>query len=582
MLGKVFHSFKLKIAGVFFLFVLFILSVFGVVLYKEFKERLMQEMQESMQNRLENVSYNLEMFFESIKLNATMLSLDNDIVYIVQKPQNTATYDYFKRTLEVKEKLTDSINTHEILKSIYLISKEEEFFLRTDMRYTFDYQKVCQQDWTKEISGIQKNKYLRLSADTLTEKEPEDTLSYVVPVKSSQSGKVAGYLCANVGYSTIEEYFRKNEIGESGEYLVYDSEKIIFASGSDVQFAQSVMDEIGFGNYQGQKIINDYLISYKWSEEMNWMYVAKIPMSEVTAPTESIGRLPWILGLCSVPIIGICAVFLSHMFFSPINTLKNSMSVVGDGKYVLIEQQRKDEFGVVFHDFNRMTDRIFTLMDKLCLQETLTKELAIKNLQAQLSPHFLYNTLDAIHWAARVKDMDAVSQMTFLLSKYFRKNLSNGQDWVTVREVAEMIKSYMDIQSLRFMDGFSYTMEVDEQVADKKVPKSLFQPIVENALYHGIERSSQEGFCSISWKDAEGKICFCVKDNGKGMSEEELHSIMQNIEEERCSSNENFALRNIQKQLKLYYGEKIHMKSELEKGTEVYFFLKQDEEGKDV
>lgn len=580
--GNMLHSFKIKIAAVFFVFVSLSLSVFGLFLYKEFRSELKREMQESMKNRLENVSYNLEVLLETVKMNTTMLSLDRNIISIVSDGQSGSAYENLNQISEVKEELLDSLNTHEILKSIYLISVKEPFFFRTDMQYTYDFEKVSRQEWRKAIQGVEKNQYLLLPRDTLTESQPEDTLSYVVPVKNRTGTQITGYLLANVGYKTVDNYFQNNRIGSEGEIFVYDEEKIIYSSNQDAEFAGKIIDSIEFGKNQGQITVDDFLITYKWSKEMNWMYVAKIPLSEVMAPAGNIGR--WAVGLLliSIPLIIMGAVLLSYAIFSPVKVLVKSMERVGDGRYIKIEQQRKDEFGKVFMNFNTMTDKIFLLMDDLCRQETLTKELEIKNLQAQLSPHFLYNTLDAIHWAARDEDMDAVCQMTFLLSNYFRKNLSSGKERMSVQEVADMIKSYMDIQVLRFMDGFSYTLEVDPEIAYEKVPKHLFQPIVENALCHGIERSSKEGKCMIAWTKAEKKIRFFVKDNGRGMSESELKNLQYSIEREKSDAGENFALHNIQMQLKLYYGEKIHIISELGKGTEVSFFLAIEQEDKDV
>lgn len=576
------HSFKLKIVAVFFIFVSLSLSVFGLFLYKEFRAELKREMQESMKNRLENVSYNLEVLLETVKMNTTMLSLDRDIINIVSDGQTGSAYENLNQISEVKEELLDSLNTHEILKSIYLLSAREPFFFRTDMQYTYDFEEISRQGWCKAIQGVEKNQYLLLPQDTLTESQPEDTLSYVVPVKNRTGTQITGYILANVGYRTVDNYFQNNRIGSDGEIFVYDEEKIIYSSNQDGEFADKVIDSIAFGKNQGQMTVDDFLITYKWSKEMNWMYVAKIPLSEVMAPAQNIGR--WAIGLLliSIPLIIIGAVFLSYAIFSPVKILVSSMEQVGDGKYMKIQQERKDEFGKVFMNFNTMTDKLFLLMDDLCRQESLTKELEVKNLQAQLSPHFLYNTLDAIHWAARDEDMDAVCQMTFLLSNYFRKNLSSGKERMSVREVSDMIKSYMDIQVLRFMDGFSYMLEVDPEIEKEKVPKHLFQPIVENALCHGIERSSKEGICIISWTKVGEKIRFFVKDNGRGMSESELIKLKDSIAQEKSDSGENFALHNIQMQLKLYYGEKIHITSELGKGTAVSFFLDIEQEDRDV
>lgn len=549
----------------------------------EFQEELKRETEQSMKNRLENLSYNLEVLLETVKLNTTMLSLDRDIVSILDEGYTGFTYNDFRKIMEIKEKLQISLNTHEILKSIYVVSVKQPFFYRTDIRYTYDYEKVKETEWMKKIKGVEQNQYMLLPKDELTDSNPEDMFSYVVPVKdNTENGQIIGYILANTGYQTIDRYFKNNQIGINGEIFLYGDGQTLYSSSDDEETVQSLIKQnnLTSGKYkEGQIRENGFLITYKWSEEMNWLYLTRIPFSEVIEPSLNIARWAVALVAISIPLVIAGAFVLSRTIFSPINVLVENMGKVGNGVYTRIVDRRKDEFREVFGHFNTMTDRIFSLMDDLRRQESLTKELEVKNLQAQLNPHFLYNTLDAIHWAARDKDIEAVCQMTFLLSNYFRKNLSSGKEIVSVGEVADMIKSYMEIQRFRFMEGFSYTLFVDPEIEDKMVPKQLFQPIVENALYHGIERGCKDGFCQIAWEKEGSKIHFGVKDNGKGMREETLKKLQKDLESDVPDGLKNFALRNIQMQLRLYCGEKISITSTWGKGTTVSFYLDIREEG---
>jgi two-component system sensor histidine kinase YesM len=195
-------------------------------------------------------------------------------------------------------------------------------------------------------------------------------------------------------------------------------------------------------------------------------------------------------------------------------------------------------------------------------------------LQEQITPHFLYNTLDAIIWAAEAKDTDTVITIVTSLSSFFRTSLSQGFDFVPISDELEHVRSYLKIQQMRYGDILTYEIDADEVLYGKKVLKLLLQPLVENSLYHGVRNTRERGKITVSVKKSEGNsVRFSVEDDGIGMKNEELEELKQNVY--GGSVEKGYGLFNVNRRLKLYYNLPggIEIQSEYGKGTKVSFML---------
>ena len=206
-------------------------------------------------------------------------------------------------------------------------------------------------------------------------------------------------------------------------------------------------------------------------------------------------------------------------------------------------------------------------------EQKLRQKLEYRVLQEQITPHFLYNTLDAIIWAAEGGDDEAVITLVTALSSFFRTSLSQGVDFVPVSGEIEHVKSYLAIQQMRYSDILSYEIDVDEDLRDKTILKLLLQPLVENSLYHGVKNTRGRGKITVSIKRDGGRMRFSVADDGIGMSPEKLAELRENLKS--GSGGKGYGLFNVNRRLKLYYGlkEDIGITSEYGRGTVVSFAL---------
>jgi len=242
----------------------------------------------------------------------------------------------------------------------------------------------------------------------------------------------------------------------------------------------------------------------------------------------------------------------------PVYRLMKAMRTAREGDFrVRIDEKRRDEFGILYDSFNLMVSRLKSLIDELYVQRLLQTELKLKMMASQINAHFLYNTLDSIHWISRMYKADEISTMIFGLSNYLRISLSGGKQEVAVREAVRLIDHYLDIQRIRYQDRFVVRIACDEELRDYVVLKPVFQPLVENAIYHGLEKKKGRGRLDIRWKKEGDRLVYEVIDDGAGIPPGRLAEIRRTLESpELIGDGEScFALKNIHSQLKLAYGD---------------------------
>ncbi|MDO4273987.1 MAG: sensor histidine kinase [Eubacteriales bacterium] len=266
-----------------------------------------------------------------------------------------------------------------------------------------------------------------------------------------------------------------------------------------------------------------------------------------------------------------CVILLSRRITrsvtNPINALCEATKQMGKGDFTseqLIESD--DEIQILVKRFDEMRDKIGTLVDDVKIEQMKLKDTELKLLQEQINPHFLYNTLDTIVWLAEDGQTKAVVQMTTSLSEFFRTVLSGGRDYITIREEESHIHSYLSIQQFRYEDILDYEIDIDDNLYEYNILKLTLQPLVENALYHGIKNKRGKGKILITGYEDGTDIVFEVYDNGIGMTEEELVSLRKKVKEKSSFGRKGFGLINVEERIRMNYGYRYGLEFESEKG----------------
>ncbi len=246
-----------------------------------------------------------------------------------------------------------------------------------------------------------------------------------------------------------------------------------------------------------------------------------------------------------------------------------------------LEIDMNDEVGEVARCFNKMVGDIRTLIDENYVITLREKESELAALQAQINPHFLYNTLDSLYWQALEGECEEIAESILALSQLFRLVLSQGKKEVTVGQEMELVSRYLQIQKVRFSKRLHYDIFVEESVKKARIPKLVIQPFVENAVVHGFENVCTPCNLNVSARMKDGKLQFMVVDSGIGMNQNQMDSIWTQEPDSYAKQRiGRYAIKNIKERLELRYHDDflLDIKSEVGKGTTVILVVPYEEE----
>jgi two-component system sensor histidine kinase YesM len=236
--------------------------------------------------------------------------------------------------------------------------------------------------------------------------------------------------------------------------------------------------------------------------------------------------------------------------------------VESGNKHEDIELDRNDELGYLSESFNKMSKKIDYLVNRIYKEEIALKEAEIKALQAQINPHFLFNTLENINWMAQLNGVPEISDTVSALAKLIDGSIGRGDRMIAFREELEYIENYMTILKNRYENKLEVIKTLDEELMDIKIPRLLIQPLVENAVKHGIEKSRRNGVIRLSAYREDSHVVFQVVDNGIGMKPEELEALNLRLQKDALinegnstgAAGKSIGLENVNRRIKLLYG----------------------------
>ena len=267
---------------------------------------------------------------------------------------------------------------------------------------------------------------------------------------------------------------------------------------------------------------------------------------------------------------------LSRSITKPIGRLSRAAERVARGELsVRVNVDSGGEVETLARSMNTMIVRTNRLVKQVTREQTRLRKAELELLQSQINPHFLYNTLDTIIWLAEAGDQPSVVSMVGSLADFFRVSLSQGRDIVTVREELKHVYSYLQIQQVRYQDILEYSINVPEELFEQSIPKITLQPLVENALYHGIKNKRGMGRITL-WGERQGGVFrLYVSDNGIGMKKDRLKQVSDTINNPSASDDEIFGLNNVNERIRMKFGGRygIHVDSSYLVGTLVTVLL---------
>lgn len=401
-----------------------------------------------------------------------------------------------------------------------------------------------------------------------------DEFPWVVTLSRKIPGRAGGtdaVLFVDLNFSSISRLCEKTNLGTKGYVFIMDDvgnliyhprQRLIYSGLWEEEFTPDMMsgEDVVFSG-DGQKL---YTISK--SEITGWTMVGVIYLDEMMSRTDRLRNLFYLMAIVLVGVALMMSVFLTDMVTKPLRKLRETMKVVENGNFdVEVEEpDTGDEISDLFRSFRSMILKIRELIDQNTAEQREKRKSELNALQAQINPHFLYNTLDSIIWMAEGGNMKDVVLMTSSLAKLLRKSISNKNEMVTLEEEIEYTRSYLTIQKMRYVDKLEYEIDVEPAVMRMEIVKLIIQPLVENAIYHGIKYKEGKGLIRITGGFADDQVILKVSDNGVGMSEEELSHV---FDERVTDTRKNgVGVLNVHRRIRLYYGGEYGLSFESKEG----------------
>ncbi len=389
-------------------------------------------------------------------------------------------------------------------------------------------------------------------------------------------GESDGVVFIDLNYSAISELCTQNSVGTKGYVFILDQDGNIVYHPQQQQLYNELQTEnislimnaktdvVTAGKGDDEKI---YALSH--SETTGWTIVGCMNMSELLKNSRKARSIYVLVALGLIAVALVISSEIARNITFPIQKLRDSMKRVqkGDFSAAEIEVYSDNEIGSLTRSFNVMTHKIQDLMAQNIQEQEQKRKIELKALQSQINPHFLYNTLDSIIWMAEGKKNEEVVLMTASLARLLRQSISIENELVTIGQEIEYVRSYLTIQKMRYKDKLEFEINVDPRITHAQIIRLVLQPIVENAIYHGLKYKESKGMLKVHGYELGERIIIDITDDGVGMDEETLKHI---YDKHKVNYHSNgVGVYNVQQRLVLYYGKEygIIYHSEKGKGT---------------
>lgn len=559
-------SIQFIITASFTLVTILVMLFVGVMLYSKFSETAEENAILNTQQMIEQVNYNLEDYLASM---TGLFELVDDKIHTSPNFPDGNLMEQLEMILQTRE---DIVSMAVFTRQGELIAAVPEAKLRRNTRLT-------EQSWFQTA----RNNPNHISF-SLPHIENLFTGQYTWVVSMSRGvtitrdqEQIDAVLLVDVNFKKLDTLFGRVSLGKKGYVYIIDlAGNIVYHPQQPLIYAglknenRTIALQNSYGSYVDESNGERRLITIKTVDNLGWKIVGVSYMDEIATTQQEIsGFMFWLLVFVIVIVLFVLT-YISARISRPIKKLERSMEKVERGDFTVnLSIRGSHEVEQLSRRFNLMVARVRELMDQVIREQELKRTNELEVLQAQINPHFLYNTLNSVVRMVGIgKNEDVITTITSL-SRLFRISLSRGKNIITVQDELEHVRHYLIIQKMRYKNKFEYEIEAQEEALTCKTLKLILQPIVENAIYHGIEKMADQGMITITVAMIADKLLFQIRDNGLGMPEHVRTSILSG--QYKSEDGSGVGIRNVHERIRLFFGEEygLQIESELESGTTV-------------
>lgn len=532
------------------------LLALGLLFYFLSIDIIKDKVGESTLEKLANVSKINDLKIERVLEDVKLYKSDVSINQVMQK--DFVAYKYVD-TIRVIEKLQRILETNSIVKSIIVTTGTNHFY-RTGEYSDFDFDSVS--NYLLNNSKVDKPAYVDLGLQERMNFLPSGryVMTLAMSVENYTDMSHLGYIYIDLAPEILFDAIIQKEA--NSETFVLDKNNMVAASNSMLngqtlkqQTISARISDKTEGYFTTKIDGKDSLVVFFTSSLTGWTYLEYYPLSVIGSEMAALRTILIISVFALLFIILGISEYISIYISKPINELTELMTQVENGDLdVRINVDRDDDIGRLTQGFNAMVLRIKALIQTIYQQERKKKEIEIEVLQAQINPHFLYNTLNSIKWMAIIHNVNSISDMTDSLIHLLKLTIGKYGSMIELQQEIIMLEKYVSILNVRYNNGICFEHDVAFDLKDSLIPRMLLQPLVENAIIHGIGASGTQGRITIECSTDKKDLIVVVNDNGKGIHKDCLDELNSGVPQSKKSLN-NIGIHNIDERIKLYYGQ---------------------------
>ncbi|HZK72248.1 MAG TPA: histidine kinase, partial [Clostridia bacterium] len=417
------------------------------------------------------------------------------------------------------------------------------------------------EEWYQEIARAKKAVWFAPHKNYLTNTTRDGRyVSLGIPIYSPTNNKMLGVVIIDFTEKSFAEIL-DIPLGKTGYFTIVDDSYTSIITPSKYSNA-----EIDFSNtkelsHKGQKYIYETPETYLITTSLpfpNWRLCGVLPKAEIAHELNTLITVILLIIIILSAISVLLSYWLSKRITSPLRKLTKLMQQVQQGRLdITMEHDSNDEIGVLSENFNIMLNQIKELIDDVYQKQRSLHIAEFKALQAQINPHFLYNTLDSVIWMARKKQTDEIIEMVTALTNLFRITVNKGMEIISIADEIKHIHHYLTIQKMRFKEKINFSVDIEPGLFNYYTPKLILQPLVENSINHGTSRCKNGGFITVSAKELSDHIELAVHDTGIGMTSKERENTQKLLDDSPIfeKSSSSYGLRNIQERIQVLFGK---------------------------
>ena len=560
-------SLKKKLLFSYILLIVIPLVILGFYTYYYFSNTLYEKVVISSRESNEQIVKNIDNFLTNLTKISEFPSLDDTISSILRKDYSQSE-NRFVEILDDVEAANASLYKgvfymNEYIGSVTVVPNNMDYVFNVSIipKYTVGYPEKSEKWFQDIINAEAKAVVFGIHRDYL-QIEGEHVISVGRSIVDPFSKECYGATIINVKVDKIKTLWEDISLTKNSKFIVIDNKSnIIYGSGVGVS-GDSISSIPGFskaiardGSMETVIDGEEVYLNIATSELYQWRVVSITPKDELFREIYNIRDITVILCIVLILLSLSISTVIATGITKPVLMLKNTMKLVEKGDLNVSSSISGGEIGELSAGFNRMITETRNLIKKIYDKETEKRNAEIIALQAQISPHFLYNTLNNIKWMAKIQGSGGIVNALGALIELLTFASKNKDNLISIKEELEQLNYYMDIMNLRFLDKFQVEYDIDQEALNCMTLKFLLQPIVENAIIHGFEDLTDQGTIKICIKKRDDRIIYDVTDNGKGMDKETIRKVLYSEEYSSKKKFSKIGLYNVNKRIKLEFGE---------------------------